>query len=211
MECVQDWRSGKSPKGNRVAPHVKVDQVERVALLERFGDVTCLVILIFPGQPSFHRFDHVPFTNGLDPRARGRIARGKHSNFMALLHELFGKHVDDALYTSARTRGYSGPKGWNQSYSQPAGCVLQVHCAVDPISGDVKRPGRAAKPHSSIPISISAARTLASHNVFASIPRSPVYVVFGTSPSPGWQANSVIPGGSCDMISINASEVIPSG
>src|SRR5205807_1033508 len=104
---------------------------------------------------------------------------------MALLHEVLGKEVDDALYTSARTRGYSGPKGWNQSYSQSAGCVLQVHCAVDPMSEDEKRPGRAVKPHRSIPISISADRTLASHNVFTSIARSPVYVVFGTPPLPG--------------------------
>src|SRR5260370_37009702 len=107
---------------------------------------------------------------------------------MALLHELLGKQVDDALYTSTRTRGYSGPKGWNQSYSQPAGCVLQGHCAVDPISADVKRPGRAAKPHSSIPISINAARTLAARNVFASIPRSPVYVLYVTVPSTGCPA-----------------------
>src|SRR6266404_3366616 len=134
MKCVKNWHSRKGSKRNRVAPHVKVDYVERVALLECFGDVTCLVILIFPGQASFHRFDHVPFTNGPDSRAGGRITGGKHSNFMALLHELLGKHVDDALHPSARTRGYSGPQGWNQSYSQPVGCVLRVHCAVDPIS-----------------------------------------------------------------------------
>src|SRR5438309_5814213 len=104
---------------------------------------------------------------------------------MTLLHKLFGKHVDDALYTSARTRRYFGPKGWNQSYSQPPGCVLQVHGAVLAISADLEKSGRAVKPHSSISIPISADRTLASHNVFISIARSPVYVVFRTSPSLG--------------------------
>src|SRR5258708_35307925 len=97
---------------------------------------------------------------------------------MALLHEFLSKQVDDAFYTSACTRGYSGPKGWNQSYSQPAGSVLQVHCALDPISADAKRPGRSAKPHISIPLSINVARALASHTVFASIPRSPKYGVY---------------------------------
>src|SRR5258707_15873780 len=128
---------------------------------------------------------------------------------MALLHEYLSKQVDDALYTSACTRSYSGPRRWNQSYSQPAGSVLQVHCAVDTVSADVKRPGRAVKPHSSIFISISADRTLASHKVFTSIARSTEYVVFGTSPSPGLHPSSVTPGGSCDKISINAFEVIP--
>src|SRR5258708_37729811 len=104
---------------------------------------------------------------------------------MALLHEFLSKQVDDALYASARTRGYSGPKGWNQRYSQPPGCVLQGHCAVDPIFAEVKRPGKAANPHSSIPISIRSDRTLASHNHFTSITRSTVYVVFATPPSPG--------------------------
>src|SRR5437762_11040052 len=104
---------------------------------------------------------------------------------MALLHELLAKQVDDALYTSARTRGYSGPKGWNQSYSQPAGCVLEVHCGVDPISADVRRPGREAKLHSSIPNSISAEWTLRLHNVFNSFTRSSEYAVLGTRPFPG--------------------------
>ena len=83
MKRVQNWRSRKDAKGNRVAPHVRVDDVERVAPLQRFGDVTGLVILVLPGAAPFHRFNHVPFTKSLDFGCRGRVAGSKDSDLMA--------------------------------------------------------------------------------------------------------------------------------
>src|SRR5207237_7232114 len=185
MQRMQNRSSGKHPERNCVTSHVEVDNVERASPLQRTGDVTAFVICVFPDAVSVHRFYQVAFAEGLDFRDRGGIARGKDCNFVAPLDESLRKQIHDIFDPSLRRGGHAGPQRRNQGDPQAPKCVLRSHVATDPRLELAEKPRTAVNGHSSIPISISADLTRASHKTFISCARSRPYVVSASSPVPG--------------------------
>src|SRR5437867_12008215 len=118
MKRVEDSRSGEYREGNGLASQVEVEDIKRSALLQSFGDVAGLVIIVLLHNISTDSFHKVPFAKGLDSRCRCGVARGKDRHVVAAPDQFVRQQADDVFDTARRRGSYPGPQGRNQGNSQ---------------------------------------------------------------------------------------------